>query len=219
MPEIATTPVFAAALARSRVLDRGTLTAMTSGITGLEAGYLLDRLWHSMRGEAERSKQPALTALARVLKESGVSYAVIGGVALQIHQRDPRTTLDIDIAVAARKSIPRERLLAAGFRPTGDFEHSENWEGPGLVPIQFTDDPALIESIARAETLDAGGIEIRVLRKRDLLREKLRAGADPARRRSKRLQDLSDAQALVEEDPSLAAGLDAAQRALLDRLP
>ena len=53
----------------------------------------------------------------------------------------------------------------------------------------------------------------------DLLHEKLLAGADPARRRSKRLQDLADAQALLEATPALAADLTADERALLDRLP
>ena len=188
-------------------------------LSGLEAGYLLDRLWHRMQGEGDRSKRPALLSLARVMKESGVPYAVIGGVALQIHQREPRTTLDIDLAVADRSSIPRDLLRAAGFRPTGSFEHSENWEGPESVPVQFTDDPALREAIARAEVVETGGVEIRVIRKRDLLREKLRAGADSARRRSKRLQDLADAQALIESDPALVAELEPEQRALLDRLP
>ena len=143
---------------------------------------------------------------------------MIRGGALQVHQREPRATLDIDIAVPARSSIPSERLRAAGFRPTGSFEHSENWEGPDAVPIQFTDDAALLASIDRADVVDVGGVELRVLQKRDLLREKLRAGADPARRRSKRMQDLADAQALVEDDPSLSNELDPAQRALLDQM-
>jgi hypothetical protein len=188
-------------------------------LTGLEAGYALDRLWHSMQGDRDRSKQPALLALARIMKEGGVPYAVIGGVALQVHQREPRTTLDIDIAVQTRASIPHERLRAVGFRPTGSFEHSENWESSEGIPVQFTDDAALRDAVARAALIDLGGVELRVLQTRDLLREKLRAGADPARRRSKRMQDLSDAQSLLESDPSLAIELDAAQRALLDRLP
>jgi hypothetical protein len=143
---------------------------------------------------------------------------VIGGVALQIHQRDPRTTLDIDLAVVDRAAIPRDRLLAAGFRQTGSFEHPENWEGPDSVPVQFTDDPALHAAIGRAEVVEAEGLALRVIRKADLLREKLRAGADAARRRSKRLKDLADAQALVEAEPELAAGLTPAQRELLDGL-
>jgi len=187
--------------------------------TGLEAGYLLDRLWHCMQGQGDRSKRPALLSLARVMNESGVPYAVIGGVALQIHQRDPRTTLDIDLAVADRAALPRERLSHAGFRPTGSFEHSENWEGPEAVPVQFTDDPALRAAITRAEVVQTEGIAIRVIQRRDLLHEKLRAGSDPARRRSKRLQDLADAQALIESDPALLAELTAEERAVLDQLP
>ena len=60
---------------------------------------------------------------------------------------------------------------------------------------------------------------MRVLRRADLLREKLRSGSDPARPRSKRLQDLADAQALIEADPALVGGLTEAERGILDRLP
>jgi hypothetical protein len=45
------------------------------------------------------------------------------------------------------------------------------------------------------------------------------AAADPACRRSKRLQDLVDAQALLESTPPLEQELSAEERALLDRLP
>ena len=52
-----------------------------------------------------------------------------------------------------------------------------------------------------------------------MLHEKLRAGRDPARRRSKRLQDLADAQALLEQDSALQGELTLEERALLDALP
>jgi len=186
--------------------------------SGLEAGYQLDRLWYAMQGLRDHSKQPALMALARVMQASGVPYAVIGGVALQIHQKEPRTTLDIDLAVRERSAIPRAALEAAGFHLTGSFAHSENWEGPEAVPVQITDDPALREAIGRADIVRTLDVELRVLCRADLLREKLRAGSDPARRRSKRMQDLADAQALVEDDPGLIAGLSDAERARLERL-
>ena len=64
-------------------------------------------------------------------------------------------------------------------------------------------------------TLD--DVPVRVLAKTDLLHEKLRAGADAARRRSKRLQDLADAERLLEEEPRLAATLSADERRLLGR--
>ena len=167
----------------------------------------------------EHSKEPDLSLLVGILSQEGIPYAVIGGVALQIHQREPRTTLDIDIAVRSRKDLPREALIAAGFRETGRHEHSDNWVGPDGTPVQFTADPALAEAIRRAEQIELEDVQLRVIGRVDLLHEKLRAASDPARRRSKRLQDLADAQALLESTPTLAHELRAEERALLDQLP
>jgi hypothetical protein len=154
-----------------------------------------------------------------VLAATATPYAIIGGVALQVHQTEPRTTIDIDLAVLDLESIPREALLAAGFVLTGRFTHSENWRGPEGVPVQFTDDPALGPAVQRALEIDLDGVPIRVLGRSDLLHEKLRAGSDPARRRTKRLQDLVDAQGLVDETPELRTELNAAEQAVLDALP
>jgi nucleotidyltransferase AbiEii toxin of type IV toxin-antitoxin system len=186
---------------------------------GLEIGFLLDRQWHALRGEMDSTKRPALVTLARVLEGSRTPYAIIGGVALQIHQAEPRTTLDIDLAVRSFEAIPRDQLLGAGFSLSGRFAHSENWVGPEGVPVQFTDDPALGPAVERAVEIGLGDIRLRVIGRADLLHEKLRAGSDPARRRSKRLQDLADAQALLEETPGLRSELNAAERAVLAALP
>lgn len=167
----------------------------------------------------ERTKRPALLLVARVLDEAAVPYAVIGGVALQLHSVDPRTTLDVDLAVLSVDQIPRASLEASGFVFQGRHAHSENWVGPEDTPVQFTDDAALSDAIRRAETVTLDGVSLRILRKADLLREKLRSGSDPARRRSKRLQDLVDAQRLIEDDLSLRDQLSDAERAVLDRLP
>jgi hypothetical protein len=186
---------------------------------GLEAGFLLDRQWHWLRGEMEESKRPALLALCRVLGDTHVAYAIIGGLAVQVHQREPRTTLDIDIDIIGRDRIPKEALIAAGFRFREAFEHSENWVSGDATPVQFTDDPMLANAIAAADTIVVEGVTIRVIRVVDLLHEKLRAGSDPARRRSKRLQVLADAQGLLEENPGLARELGKDERALLDQVP
>lgn len=186
---------------------------------GLEVGFLLDHLWCQLRGEMERTKRPALQALARILAQASVPYALIGGLALQVHQAEPRTTLDIDLAVPARSLIPRAALEAAGFCETGDIPHSQNWVSAEGIPLQFTDDPALVPSIGRADEIDLDGVVLRVIRRVDLLHEKLRGGADPARRRSKRLQDLADAQALIESDEALLRELAPQERAQLERLP
>lgn len=186
---------------------------------GLEEGFILDRQWFWLRGEMERTKRPALLALARVFAETDMPYAIIGGIALQVHQAEPRTTLDIDVAVATYNLLPRAQLESAGFTCTGRFSHSENWIGPEGTPVQFTDDPELAEAITRAEEVELDDMRLRVIGRTDLLHEKLRAAADPARRRSKRLQDLADAQALLESTPPLEQELSPEERALLDRLP
>src|SRR5688572_23568367 len=109
---------------------------------GLDIGFQLDQLWHALRGEMETSKRPTIVALARALADAQTPYAIIGGVALQVHQAEPRTTLDIDVAVAALDQLPISALEAAGVRRTGRFVHSDYWVGPNSVPIQFTEDPA-----------------------------------------------------------------------------
>lgn len=183
---------------------------------GLDVGFLLDRQWHLLRGEMESTKLPALRALATVLADTETLYAIIGGIAVQVHSADPRTTIDIDLAVPRLDTIPRADLRAAGFKRRGQFAHSENWLGPEGVPVQFTDDPALAPALERAIEVDLDGVPLRVLGRSDLLHEKLRAGSDPARRRSKRLQDVADAQALLEETPALHKELSETERAVLD---
>jgi hypothetical protein len=183
----------------------------------LEVGFQLDERWHLLRREMERSKRPDLVLLARVLGEAGCAYAIIGGVALQVHQDEPRTTLDVDVAVKQRDHLPRGALATAGFTETGRFEHTDNWIAPGGTVVQITDDPALREAIDRAIDVPLDDAVLRVLTARDLFHEKLRAGRDPARRRSKRLQDVADAQALLEQRPELEAELSPEERALLER--
>ncbi len=166
----------------------------------------------------ETSKRPDLLLLTRVLDETGTAYALIGGLALQIHQAEPRTTLDIDIAVLSPEAIPRQALVAAGFAPTGTFSHSENWKGPGGTPVQFSADPAFAEAVQRALRVPLADTQLRVVSAIDLVRAKLRAAADPERRESKRLRDLADIQELLEEKHELAGELSPAEHQALTKL-
>lgn len=68
----------------------------------------------------DTTKQQSLETLVRILAD--VPYALIGGVAVQIHREEPRTTLDIDVAILDRSLLPREALLAGGFALTGRFD-------------------------------------------------------------------------------------------------
>ena len=187
--------------------------------TGLEAGFLLDSQWHFLRGEMEYTKRLALVRLGKVLAAAGTPYAIIGDIALQVHQAEPRTTLDIDVAVPGFDVLPSTELQAAGFTHQRRYTHSDNWVGPDAVPVQFTDDPAFRQAIERAEEIELGDLRLRVIGPLDLLHAKLRSGSDPARRRSKRLQDLADAQALLEQAPELSPQLSLQERSLLESLP
>jgi len=76
----------------------------------------------------------------------------------------------------------------------------------------------LAACVARAGVIEIDGLPLPILAPLDLLRAKLRAAADPARRRSKRLLDLADAQGLVEDHPELLPALEPAERVLLEEL-
>ncbi len=149
--------------------------------------------------------------MAELLNRAGVSYALIGGVAVQIRTTEPRTTLDIDVAVPRFDDVPRAALLAAGFDHTGRDEHSDNWQAPPTGPgsprtaVQFSaEDVGFADAVAHAELTDlADGLRIRVATPADLIVLKLAAAAEPRRRPSKRQHDLADVVALMEEYPNL----------------
>jgi Nucleotidyl transferase AbiEii toxin, Type IV TA system len=158
------------------------------------------------------TKEQPLRAVVSVLESSGTSYAVIGGVAMQLYSREPRTTLDIDLAVVRYDKIPRAELTKAGFVHEGRHPHSDNWRAPGSGPrlqrtaIQFSSEDVGIDSaVARARTVDAGGFQLRLATAGDLLVLKLAAAEEPRRRPSKRRQDLLDIITLAKEHAAAAA--------------
>ncbi len=184
----------------------------------LEVGFELDRRYHlldaSRRGEGvDSSKKPDLILVAEILAD--VPYALIGGLALQVYQREPRTTLDIDIAVRSYDVLPVAALHNAGFVQEGRFAHSENWRSANGTPVQFSDDPLFREAIDGARTVAVSHVQLKVAAPQELIRAKLRAAKDSERRKSKRMQDLADVQALIEQYPELTNALSDEDKALL----
>jgi hypothetical protein len=155
------------------------------------------------------SKEGPLKLIAQLLERERVPYALIGGVAVQLHTAEPRTTLDIDLAVNHYADVPRTALLAAGFEHTGRHDHSDNWRAPGHGPlkqrtaIQFSaEDVGIADAVERANTVQLdGGVKLRLASVADLIVLKLAAAAEPKRRPSKREHDLADVLALLEEHP------------------
>lgn len=191
-------------------------------------GFALDRLWCETMGLiADDSKERPLRLMANVLERAGVPYALIGGVAVQLHTVEPRSTLDIDVAVPRFDDVPREALLAAGFEHTGRHAHSDNWRAPGDGPLAtrvavqfFAEDVGIAEAVARAKSMVfADGFLLRVATVEDLITLKLAAAGEPQRRASKREHDLADVLALLEEHPQLRTPQLAARvREIRDRI-
>src|ERR1700686_134088 len=94
----------------------------------LAVGYALDYMWgESMSLTGGDSKEKPLRLIAEILERERVPYALIDGVAVQIHTEEPRSTLDIYLAVRRYADVPRTALLGAGFEYTGRHDHSDNW--------------------------------------------------------------------------------------------
>jgi hypothetical protein len=181
----------------------------------LADSFALDRLWGETMGLPEGdSKEKPLRQVISVLEASGTPYALIGGIAVQLHSQEPRTTLDIDLAVRTFAEIPRDALTEAGFVHEGRHEHSDNWRAPGSGPrsqrtaIQFSAEDVGIEAaVARAREVSAGDLHLRLATAPDLIVLKLAAAEEPTRRPSKRRQDLLDIITLAEEHPAATSDI------------
>jgi hypothetical protein len=198
--------------------------------TRLRVSFGLDRLWAESIGmPAGDTKERPLRLVAQVLERSGTPYALIGGLAVQLRTAEPRTTLDIHVAVASFDQVPCAALLAAGFEHTGRHAHSDNWLAPAgngvgsRVAVQFSaEDVGIAAAVAAAEMTEvADGLRLRVATAADLIQLKLAAAAEPQRRPSKRQHDVADVVALLEEHPHLGSAeiltrLRAVRLALLD---
>src|SRR5437588_6828795 len=163
----------------------------TEVLERLAVGYALDHLWSETMGLTNGdSKETPLRLIVAILERERVPYALIGGVALQIHTEEPRSTLDIDFAVPRYVDVPRSALLGAGFEHTGRHEHSDNWRAPGPGPlkqrtaIQFSaEDAGLAEAVAHAQVLDLShSLKLRGATVADLIELKLLAAEEPKRR-------------------------------------
>ena len=148
----------------------------------LRDSFALDEQWGLTMGLPDGdTKEAALRQLAGMLEKERVRYAVIGGIAVQLYTEEPRTTRDIDVALASYQDLPRIALELAGFEHEGRFDHSDNWRAPGSAPrkqrtaIQFRADRLTPGSVERAQTFELLGMRLRVAKLPDLVLLKLEA--------------------------------------------
>lgn len=146
-------------------------------------------------------KLGAVTDAVRVFEKQSLSYALIGGLAVGIHSGVPRATLDVDFAVPSNLNLDvlQSAFESARFACVGRFPHSLNFRHESGEPVQLAFDAEFDKMVGDAESIRVGELELRIVRKVDLIQMKRRASTDPARRKSKALRDLADI-ALLEGD-------------------
>jgi hypothetical protein len=137
-----------------------------------------------------------------LLRDSGVPFCVVGGVAVNAYA-EPLVTLDLDIVVAADDVDRIERLFASEFK-VQRFPHSLNISDPdSQLRVQIQTDPRYSSFPQRAVERDVLGLMLPVADVEDLLRGKVWAATDPTRRSSKRYKDVLDISRLLELYPHL----------------
>jgi hypothetical protein len=132
-------------------------------------------------------------------------YCLVGGLAVNCYV-EPVYTVDADLVViSGRLRELTEHLEAEGYRIEG-HPHSVNAFPPSSeIRIQFTTDPRYQDFLTRSLEAEVLGVRARVACLEDIVRGKLWAYSDPARRLSKRKKDELDLIRLAEAYPQLRA--------------
>ena len=148
-------------------------------------------------------KRDILAAVLRILRHTQAPYCVIGGLAVNAYA-EPVVSLDLDIVVALDKVEEVCAAAEAQGLTVRRFEHSVNLTSPDSdLRIQLQTDERYQKFIERAVETEVLGYTMRVADPRDVLRGKLWAYQDTARRPSKRQKDLADILRLLEAHPEL----------------
>jgi len=155
-----------------------------------------------------------LERLTSLLGEHRIRYCVIGGQAVNAYV-EPLVSLDLDLVVAVDQLGHTESLLASFFK-VERFPHSLNVSLSGSdLRVQIQTDPRYAAFVERASSRQVLGLEMPVASLEDVLRGKVWAVQDPARRASKRQKDLADIARLLDAYPALRGQVPAAVLAQL----
>lgn len=137
-----------------------------------------------------------------VLRDLEIRYCVVGGQAVNAYV-DPVVSLDLDVAVAVEQLPSLESRLRREFR-VERFPHSLNVSATGSdLRVQIQTDPRYAGFVGRATERSILGRPLMTAALDDVLRGKVWAAQDLARRASKRQKDLADIARLLEAHPEL----------------
>lgn len=147
-----------------------------------------------------------LQEVLNILKEQGIPFCVIGGLAVNAYA-EPVVSLDLDVVIATMQIDKLVDLLNKRFKVEKQ-PHSINVSTPSSdIRVQIQTDARYQEFINRAGFKDVLGYHIPVADIADVLQGKIWAYSDPTRRPSKRQKDLSDIMRLIEIHPELISNL------------
>lgn len=140
--------------------------------------------------------------LVGILNRHG-AWCLIGGLAVNCYV-EPVFTLDADIVVVSDElEAIKGQLIKVGFS-LQEFPHSVNATMPGSeLRIQFSLDPRYQEFVSDTEAREVLGEEVRVASLVNVVRGKLWAWNDDARRPTKRKKDELDLMRILEAHPEL----------------
>ena len=141
-------------------------------------------------------------SLVQILNEHG-PWCLIGGLAVNSYV-EPVFTLDADIIVVSDElEAIKGQLTAAGFS-LQQFPHSVNATMPGSkLRIQFSLDPRYQEFVKDTEAREVLGEQVPVASLVNIVRGKLWAWNDDARRPTKRKKDELDLMRILESYPEV----------------
>ena len=145
--------------------------------------------------------------LLSILQQTGSTYCVIGGLGVNAYA-EPVVSLDLDLVVVSDHISDIRSVAQAKGMKVEEFEHSVKLSISGSdLRIQLQTDSRYQDFLSRREQRDVLGYRMSVASLQDILRGKVWAYSDKARRKSKRQKDLSDIMRLVEAHPELRARL------------
>ena len=152
-------------------------------------------------------KTDIVQVLLSILQQTGSTYCVIGGLGVNAYA-EPVVSLDLDLVVVSDHISDIRSVAEAKGMKVEEFEHSVNLSISGSdLRIQLQTDSRYQDFLSRCDQRDVLGYSMSVASLQDILRGKVWAYSDEARRKSKRLKDLSDIMRLVETHPELRTQL------------
>ena len=130
-------------------------------------------------------------------------WCLIDGLAVNCYV-EPVYTIDVDLVVVAKNLAQIQRELEAAGFAVQRFEHSTNAQrGGSKLNLQFTTDPRYQDFPGSESERQVLGIAVPVATLENIIRGKVWAWQDAARRLSKRKKDELDLLRIAEAYPEL----------------